>query len=341
MSDAETVKPITGEEAPEILLAEDDPVTRMLLTRFLKKAGYRVDAVADGREALDRIIEHYYPILVSDWEMPEMDGLELCRSIRNMQLDGYVYMLLLTARDSKEHIIAGLESGADDYLIKPVHEPELVARLNTGRRILALEHSLREANNQNRLLSITDALTGAYNRRYLMEELPNEVERSRRYGAPLSVVMCDIDFFKRINDTRGHSAGDAVLRQFVERLNNCIRSASDWVARYGGEEFVIVLPETPHRGATLVAEKIRALIAATPFTSAAGEINVTASFGVAATTPSGPDITLGVETMISAADTSLYRSKQTGRNRTTSCELTPVTSGSQAAGTELALDAMI
>ena len=116
MSDAETVKPITGEEAPEILLAEDDPVTRMLLTRFLKKAGYRVDAVADGREALDRIIEHYYPILVSDWEMPEMDGLELCRSIRNMQLDGYVYMLLLTARDSKEHIIAGLESVSYTHL---------------------------------------------------------------------------------------------------------------------------------------------------------------------------------------------------------------------------------
>jgi diguanylate cyclase (GGDEF)-like protein len=249
-------------------------------------------------------------------------------------------MLLLTARDSKEHIIAGLEAGADDYLIKPVHEPELIARLNTGRRILALEHSLREANRQNRLLSITDALTGAFNRRYLMEQLPNEVERSRRYGSPLSVVMCDIDHFKRINDTRGHAAGDGVLHQFVERLNGSIRSASDWVSRYGGEEFVVVLPETPHRGATLVAEKIRAIIAGTPFHAGDGEISVTASFGVASSGPTGPDLTLTVEQLIGAADSCLYRSKESGRNRTTSCEFAPVTAGQAPLGTELALDAV-
>ena len=197
-----------------------------------------------------------------------MDGLALCRSIRNMQLDGYVFMLLLTARDSKEHIIAGLEAGADDYLIKPVHEPELIARLNTGRRILALEHSLREANRQNRLLSITDALTGAFNRRYLMEQLPNEVERSRRYGSPLSVVMCDIDYFKRINDTRGHSAGDERSEQFVERLQQ---------QHPLGERLGVALRRRgvrgraagdPHRGATLVAEKIRAIIGRDPVRTA-------------------------------------------------------------------------
>jgi diguanylate cyclase (GGDEF)-like protein len=341
VSNIENVTPVTCEDSPAILLAEDDPVTRMLLTRFLNNAGYRVDAVADGREALDKIIQGYYPILVSDWEMPEMDGLALCRSIRNMQLDGYVYILLLTARDSKEHIIAGLESGADDYLIKPVHEPELIARLNTGRRVLALEHSLREANHQNRMLSITDALTGAFNRRYLMEQLPNEVERSRRYGAPLSVIMCDIDYFKRINDTCGHATGDSVLQQFVQRMCGSIRSASDWAARYGGEEFIIVLPETPHRGAILVAEKIRALIAATPFRTATGETHVTASFGVASTGPTGPDLTLNVETMISAADTCLYRSKQSGRNRTTSCELAPVTADRAVLGAELSLGTMV
>ena len=148
-------------------------------------------------EALERMTERYYPILVTDWEMPEMDGVELCKAVRSLQLDGYVYALLLTARNSKEHIIAGLEAGADDYLVKPVHEPELVARLNTGRRILALEHSLRAANERNRILSITDALTGAYNRRYLMEQLPRELERCRRYASPLSVLMCDIDHFKR------------------------------------------------------------------------------------------------------------------------------------------------
>ena len=151
---------------------------------------------ATARDALDRMTKRYYPMLVTDWEMPEMDGVSLCKAVRNLQLDGYVYALLLTARDAKEHIIAGLEAGADDYLIKPVHEPELIARLNAGRRILNLEHSLRVANQRNRILSITDALTGTYNRRYLMEQLPRELERCRRYAYPLSVLMCDIDYFK-------------------------------------------------------------------------------------------------------------------------------------------------
>src|ERR1700687_4122991 len=196
----------------------------MLMTRFLKNAGYEVDAVANGSEALDKMTKRYYPMLVTDWEMPEMDGVALCKEVRNMQLDGYVSALMLTARDAKEHIIAGLEAGADDYLIKPVHDPELIARLNTGRRILALEHSLRAANQRNRVLSITDDLTGAYNRRYLMEQLPREVERCRRYGYPLSVIMCDIDHFKRINDEKGHAVGDEVLQQFLGRVQGTIRS---------------------------------------------------------------------------------------------------------------------
>src|SRR6202051_4520335 len=237
VSETESVTPITVEASPAILLAEDDPVTRMLMTRFLKNAGYEVDAVADGSEALDKMTKRYYPMLVTDWEMPQMDGIALCKAVRNMQLDGYVYALLLTARDAKEHIITGLEAGADDYLVKPVHEPELIARLNAGRRILALEHSLRAANQRNRVLSITDGLPGAYTRRYLMEQLPREVERCRRYAYPLTVIMCDIDHFKRVNDDQGHSAGDDVLQQFMARVQQSIRSNSDWIARYGGEEF--------------------------------------------------------------------------------------------------------
>ena len=179
MPEPETVTGVSSEPSIAILLAEDDPVTRMLMTRFLTKAGYTVDAVADGAEALEHMSQRYYPILVTDWEMPEMNGVELCKAMRNLQLDGYVYALLLTARNAKQHIILGLEAGADDYLIKPVHEPELIARLNTGRRILALEHSLRAANENNRILSVTDALTGAFNRRYLMDQLPREIERCR------------------------------------------------------------------------------------------------------------------------------------------------------------------
>jgi len=321
VSELETVTSITAAPSPTILLAEDDPVTRMLMTRFLKKAGYEVDAAANGSEALDKMTRRYYPMLVTDWEMPEMDGVALCKAVRNMQLDGYVYALLLTARDSKEHIIAGLEAGADDYLVKPVHEPELIARLNAGRRILNLEHSLRVANQRNRILSITDALTGAYNRRYLMEQLPRELERCRRYAYPLSVLMCDIDHFKKINDARGHAAGDDVLQQFAARAQKSIRTNSDWVARYGGEEFLIVLPETAHEGAVRVAEKIRTLMSGTPFATRAGDTAVTASFGVASTGPSGPDISLKVDEIIRCADECLYRSKQAGRDRTSSHEI--------------------
>lgn len=321
MSELDSVTSLTVEPPSTILLAEDDPVTRMLMTRFLKKAGYEVDAVANGSQALDAMTLRYYPMLVTDWEMPEMDGIALCKAVRNMQLDGYVYALLLTARDSKEHIIAGLEAGADDYLVKPVHEPELIARLNAGRRILNLEHSLRVANQRNRILSITDALTGTYNRRYLMEQLPRELERCRRYAYPLSVLMCDIDHFKTINDERGHSAGDEVLQQFTARAQKSIRSNSDWVARYGGEEFIIVLPETPYEGAMAVAEKIRNMIAATPFSTRTGDATVTVTFGVASTGPSGPDLLLKVDTLIKTADECLYRGKEAGRNRTVGQEI--------------------
>jgi diguanylate cyclase (GGDEF)-like protein len=230
-------------------------------------------------------------------------------------------MLLLTARDAKDHMVAGLEAGADDYLIKPIYEPELLARLNTGRRILALEHSLRVANEANRLLSITDPLTRAFNRRYLMEQLSRELERCRRYGYPLSVVMCDIDHFKTVNDVHGHGVGDEILREFVRRMQASLRSGSDWVARYGGEEFVIVLPATDHQGGAFVAEKIRALIANGPFSSEAGPVSVTASFGVASTGRSGPDLGVYAETFIAVADTCLYRSKRCGRNQVASLEM--------------------
>src|SRR5260370_20282498 len=253
--------------------------------------------------------------------MPGMDGVDLCKAMRNIQLDGYVYALLLTARDPKEHIIAGLEAGADDYLIKPVYEPDLIARLTAARRILAPEHSLRAANERNRVLSITDGLTGAFNRRYLMDPLPRELERCRRYAYPLSVIMCDIDHLKRITDEQGPAAGDDVLQQFVLRIQESIRSHSDWIARYGGEEFLLVLPETEFEAGVMVAEKVRELIRTMPFTTRAGDIHVTASFGVSATGSVGPDLDLKVEGLIKVADQCLYTSKQGGRDRTTGVEI--------------------
>lgn len=304
-------------EKPAILLVEDDPVTRKLIARLLRRSGYEVEEAADGAQAYQRIQEKFFPILITDWEMPEMDGPTLCRRVRELELEGYVYALLLTARDGKEHIIAGLEAGADDYLTKPLYEPELVARLKTGSRIVALEQNLRAANERNRKLSITDALTGAYNRRYFSEQLPAELERCRRYKHEASIVMGDIDFFKKINDGHGHAAGDEVLRHFVQLTKRSIRATSDWIARYGGEEFVIVMPETNHSGALQATEKVRAAVAAHPFATAAGNINVTASFGVATLGTEGADALLTVDQLIAEADARLYASKRAGRNRVT------------------------
>jgi len=315
------VTPITVDALPAILLAEDDPVTRMLMTRFLKNAGYEVDAVANGSEALDKMTKRYYPILVTDWEMPEMDGIALCNAVRNMQLDGYVYALLLTARDAKEHIIAGLEAGADDYLVKPVHEAELIARLNAGRRILALEHSLRVANQRNRILSITDALTGAYNRRLLDGAAAARV----RALPPLRLPLVGADVRSRSFQTGQRPArprrGDDVLQQFACRAQKYIRTNSDWIARYGGEEI-------SDRAAGNRTRRWRAGRRKNPqsggrlaVATRAGDTQVTASFGIASTGPNGPDLTLKAETLIRAADESLYKSKLAGRNCSSGQEL--------------------
>jgi two-component system cell cycle response regulator len=313
--DAKTKVTGLADGPPRILLAEDDPVALMLLTRQLKKAGYEVEAVTDGDAALAKFNSRMYPILVTDWEMPGLDGVALCRAVRAMQLDGYVFILLLTARDSKEHIIAGLEAGADDYLTKPVHEAELVARLNTGRRILMLEQSLRSAIQENRWLSITDSLTDAFNRRYLMEELPRELDRCARYGRALTVITCDIDHFKRVNDTYGHSAGDEVLAGFAERIRKLTRATTDWVTRHGGEEFVVILPETGYVGGMQAADKIRAAIEGAPFVTAAGELRITASFGVAAIEANEAGGEKLLDQLMRGSDECLYQAKQAGRNR--------------------------
>lgn len=315
MIDANPTEKRLGDGLPRILLAEDDPVALMLLTRQLKNAGYEVEAVTDGAAALAKFSSRLYPILVTDWEMPGLDGVELCRAVRAMQLDGYVFILLLTARDSKEHIIAGLQAGADDYLIKPVHEAELMARLNTGRRILTLEQSLRAAIQENRWLSITDSLTGAFNRRYLMEQLPRELDRCARYGRALTVIICDIDHFKRINDSHGHSAGDEILAGFAERIRQLTRATTDWIARYGGEEFVVILPETGYVGGMQAAEKIRAAIENNTFTTAAGDLRITASFGVASFEAGEAGSERLLDRLMRGSDECLYEAKQAGRNR--------------------------
>lgn len=300
---------------PRLLLAEDAPLEREQLQYFLQKGGYVVETASDGLEALDKITRDPFHILLTDWEMPGMDGASLCRRVREAELPGYVYILLLTGHGSSDHVVDALGSGADNFIRKPVDPAELLAHVDAGLRIVQLERSLRAANEQIRRLTVTDPLVGTFNRRHLDVELIKEVERARRYGHSLSVVMADLDRFKNINDRFGHSVGDDVLREFGCRARGAIRQGSDWIARFGGEEFVIVLPETPLAGAMATAEKIRSILQATSVATSTGLVKVSASFGVAALTPSDDSAALASADLLKRADEALYRGKLTGRNR--------------------------
>jgi diguanylate cyclase (GGDEF)-like protein len=297
-----------------ILIAEDNPVSRGLLEKTLVKTGHKVVATRDGGEALNIFKETFFPIVITDWMMPGMNGIDLCEAIRGNASDGYVYIVFLTSKDSKDDIIAALEAGADDYLVKPFHRAELMARLRTGKRILRLERSLREANEDIKLLSITDSLTQTYNRGYVMARLPEEIGRARRYNHPLSVILCDIDHFKDVNDSFGHLAGDEVLKNVARSLTNGLRNDVDWLARYGGEEFLIVLSETGKQGAVAVGERLRNTLAKNRVATGEETINITASFGVVTYDP-GQDEPVSPEGLIRKVDQYLYQAKESGRNK--------------------------
>jgi len=288
---------------------------RELLQTFLQQGGYVVDCAADGIEALEKIKHDPFHILLTDWEMPRMNGADLCRHVREANLPGYVYILLLTGHGSAENVVGALGSGADNFIRKPINPAELLAHVNAGWRIVQLELSLRAANERIWQLTVIDALVGTFNRRHLDDELPQAAERARRYGHCLSVVMADLDRFKNINDQYGHVVGDEVLREFALRARGVIRQGSDWIARYGGEEFAIVLPETELPGALATAEKIRAILELTPIMTTAGPLSVTASLGVAALTPACDAAAFTSAALLRRADEALYRSKLTGRNR--------------------------
>lgn len=296
-------------------MADDDPVVRKLVEVTLKKEGHHVTTVENGRKAIELFRKHFYPIVLTDWIMPEMDGLELCRKLRAKQSPGYVYIILLTLKDAKEDVIKGLQTGADDFLSKPFYPGELIARLNTGMRILNLERTLKSANEEIRILSITDTLTGSYNRGYLNDRLPQEIRTARRYRHPLSILMCDIDHFKKINDSFGHIAGDGVLAEFVSVLSGSIRTQVDWVARYGGEEFVVVLPQTPVDNALIAAERLRKNVAEKEISLGQETIRITASFGAAGFDAGTPESIVSFEKLINTADMFLLLSKQQGRNK--------------------------
>ena len=296
----------------KILIADDDAVSRRLLERTLLRVGYEVVAVVNGRQAVENLTGPDMPRLVLlDWMMPELDGPGVCREIRNRRDQSYVYMILLTSRESKEDVIAGLESGADDYLIKPFIADELKARLRVGERILHLEDRLVEAREQMRFKATHDHLTSLWNRGVIVDLLGRELTRSQRENVCTALILGDLDHFKNINDRYSHLVGDQVLREVARRLLHSVRSY-DFVGRYGGEEFLIVLNNCRPDSALARAEEIRKSICTRPVQTDVGPLEVTMSSGLLRSTDWGHR---PAEDLIHEADSALYAAKTAGRNR--------------------------
>ena len=302
---------------PKVLLVDDDDLVVARLKELIAAAGFEVDIALGGAAALASLQSNFSQVVIMDLKMPDMDGLTLCRTIREGNWPGYVYILLLTAQDAEDDILAGLDAGADDYMSKRTSTAQLLARLRTGQRILGLEQSLKDALAEKRRLTMTDALTGAPNRRYFQRRLSRELERMRRFGGELCLMSLDIDRFKAINDRYGHASGDTVLQEFVRRVEQCLPRNTDWCARMGGEEFVVILEETNLTGAKMIAERLREAIASTPMRTRAGMINVTVSIGVSGLEAAAERKDLSVDSLMHLADACLYASKENGRNRVT------------------------
>jgi two-component system cell cycle response regulator len=301
----------------KILVAEDDPVSRRLLEVTLSKWGYEVVICADGQAAWDVLKAPDAPqLVILDWMMPRLDGLQVCKNVRNpdeRSAEPYVYIILLTAKSQKTDMVIGLEAGADDYLTKPFDAQELRMRLRAGRRILDLLDELVQAREIMREQARKDSLTQLCTRATVLELLKYELDRAQRdsvnQDAPVSVVLADLDHFKHINDTYGHLAGDAVLRETARRMRDAIRPY-DSIGRYGGEEFLLVLSNCDTVGATALAERLLQAVRQDTIVLAEGTVSVTLSAGVATS-----GIVQDPETLVGAADAALYRAKRSGRNR--------------------------
>jgi two-component system, cell cycle response regulator len=294
----------------KILVAEDDPVTLRLLRISLERWKYEVVAVDDGTQARDALLREGAPKLaILDWVMPGADGIEICRELRKREAGSYIYTLLLTSKGQKDDLLQGLEAGADDYLIKPFDLQELQARLRSGRRIIDLQDQLIAAREAMRDQATRDTLTRVWNRAAIMDILQREIIRSGRERRPLSLIMADLDHFKQINDSLGHQAGDAVLREVARRMQLVVRPY-DGLGRYGGEEFLVIAPGCEKATALTLAERLRGSVGTTPVPTSGGPVPVTLTLGVASLGEN-----TSAESLLRSADDALYRGKKAGRNR--------------------------
>lgn len=305
-----------GASAPLILVADDEPVNLALIRRRLEWEEYRVETAEDGGQAVEAARRTLPDLIILDVMMPVMDGLQACRLLKEDPATRDIPVIFLSALDDTDTKVRGLALGANDYVSKPFRVEELMARVSVAIRLKLERDRLRQRAEELRRsaeaaseMSMTDALTGLLNRYGLHRALQHELSEARRYTRPLSCLLIDIDFFKTVNDTYGHGAGDTALQQAARVITESVRG-SDVVCRYGGEEFLVLAPETGHEGARALAEKIRQSFSARLFGEGAHVFPLTLSTGVAqlGDNESGND-------MIARADEALYHAKQTGRDR--------------------------
>lgn len=294
-----------------VLVADDDPICRRLFEKRLQDWGYRVIAVEDGNKAWDALQEPQSSpsLVIMDWLMPGIDGIELCRRIRQSQQGSYRYLLLVSGKDEKRDVVEGLDAGADDYLTKPFDVGELRARVRAGMRILSLQQQLLKAQEDLRFQATHDALTGLWSRGAVLDLLQRELRRGRRSGAGTGILMIDLDHFKKINDSYGHLAGDVVLKEIAGRIGHAVRSY-DFVGRYGGEEFIAVLSDCSPADLQMVAERARLAVSDTPVSAIPNGLSVTVSIGGVVAYDCAAELEV-----LSMADAALYEAKRSGRNR--------------------------
>ena len=292
----------------KVLIADDDPVSLLYLQGALEDGGYEVVTASDGKSACDILRRADAPMLaILDWMMPEMDGVDVCRTIRENVRDRYIYLIMLTSKKETQFTVEAMNAGADDFMSKPYSIEELQVRVRAGKRISELEQELR-------IKATHDSLTGLYNRGTIIDILRKAMARHERNAYPVSIIFADVDHFKRTNDSYGHQAGDAVLREVARRATHVLRPY-DSFGRYGGEELLIVLPDCGASGALAVAERVRSAIADQPVATNFGAIPTSLSLGVAV---ADGETSLHFDDLIQLADSALYQAKDNGRNRVVS-----------------------
>jgi two-component system, cell cycle response regulator len=295
-----------------------------VLMKQVRALGFEAYAAVDGEDAVAKLEQYRPHIVLTDWFMPGLDGIEVCRIARASKQGRLLYIIMLTAHGDDDRLVEAFEAGADDYLNKPVNVRELHARLRAGKRIVALQTELRRNADNLRALNADlsaanrrlyevahlDALTGLPNRRLMVERLQQEWAAYKRRLAPLALILLDVDHFKRVNDEHGHDFGDTVLTRIAQILRREIR-AEDTIARMGGEEFLVLTPNTDGAAARDLAERMRVRVAEEVFDGGGRQWSVTASFGVATAEPGMS----GWEALFKLADNALYEAKSAGRNR--------------------------